>query len=850
VTHWTRRSEDDFSDEIRAHLAIETDRLVAEGMSREEAALAARRAFGNVATTTERFHESRRLLWLDQLRQDLRAGARNLKRYPVAALVAMLSIGAGIGATTTFLTVRNFLFENPPPLYVEPQQLSKVQVNQQDRPIYPSGSLVPADLYTTWRDTSGVTMAASMPSRGLSDVRTADRVEAVPVRAVTANFFSALGVGPAVGRALSSPEEHRQPEAVLSHRLWQQWFAGRSDMTGRTIWIDNEAHTVVGVMPERFWFSDHSSPVWTLLDPDRLSSRDELQVIARRPPGMSHDFLAARLRNSLADYSRQMPAADRALHLRVSDVKGTPIGDQMSPLLPYLFGVAVSLTLLIACANVAILMIAQWTTREAETAVRAALGATRWRIIRALVAESVVLAMCAGTLGLCATFALRGILVSRTNADLAFLNLSIDPALFLQSAVITILTGVVAGIGPALFETRRLQLDPLRGIATSDRVRQRWSHALVVLEITVTMALLVVTTSMIEGYQRGRNAEVGFNVEPLMIAIVANPSGVPTARLMEALSQMPGVSSVAASTAIPFSGRGPRQPVSGDSTGAGAVRAEAVAISPGFFSTLGVPMRAGRTFTNQDSTLTRTALVNDVLGKQLYGGLPPVGRQVWVGTNAYDVVGVVSDYSSSPIETRAAAPKVYLPLPAESEGLTQVRFLVRASTDPVPLVQPVRRALLDASTGVVVASAYTIRQMMNIQGEETLLGTAPFFPLIVIGMLLTSSGIYGVLAFAIARRSRELAVRVAIGASRRDQARLVTMHSLRLLGLGSVTGVGLTFALSRVVRAAGGSGSLYDPEWPAFVLPVLIVFVFGALATWIPTRRALRINPVVLLRTN
>jgi ABC-type antimicrobial peptide transport system permease subunit len=182
--------------------------------------------------------------------------------------------------------------------------------------------------------------------------------------------------------------------------------------------------------------------------------------------------------------------------------------------------------------------------------------------------------------------------------------------------------------------------------------------------------------------------------------------------------------------------------------------------------------------------------------------------------------------------------------------MTTARFVIRAENDPTSLVQPVRRALRDAAPGIVVNNTYTYSQMLSVQGQEMLLGTAPLFPLIAIGMFLTMAGVYGVLAFAVSRRSRELAVRVAIGATRSDQFRLVTLHSLRLLSIGSLCGVGLTFALSRLVRAAGGGGSIYDPGWPAFVVPVLIVLIVGAIATWVPTRRALRVDPVLVLKSN
>jgi ABC-type antimicrobial peptide transport system permease subunit len=313
---------------------------------------------------------------------------------------------------------------------------------------------------------------------------------------------------------------------------------------------------------------------------------------------------------------------------------------------------------------------------------------------------------------------------------------------------------------------------------------------------------------------------------------------------------VPGVAAVSPATSIPMNVDGRRQPVSPTPTGTNAVQAEHISISPDFFSTLGVEMRAGRPFTRQDTPQLRAVIVSESFARQVFGNPAAIGRQVWMNKTAYDIVGVVADYNSIPVESRLPAPKVYLPLPAETKDTRSIRFLVRATGDPAPLVEPVRRALRDASIGINVSSVVTLRQMITIVGQEYLVGTAPLFPLIVIGMMLMSSGIYGVLAFAISRRSRELALRVAIGAARGNQIRLVMTHSLRLVLIGSTCGIGLTFGLSRVVRAVGGAGTLYDPPWPAFVIPVVIVIVVAALATWFPTRRALRINPALLLKAN
>jgi|RhiMethySRZTD1v2_1073278.scaffolds.fasta_scaffold00140_62 putative ABC transport system permease protein len=841
---WRRRSTEDFSEEIRAHIALETDRLIAEGMSPDEAARAAQRRFGNVTVATERFHESRRVWWLDELRQDFHAARRNLVRYPIVAIVAVLSLGAGIGATAASLTVRDVIFQNPPPLYVEPRQLSKIQVIRQDRQFRPMGGYVPADLFTRWRSAMGPSMGAAAAQEGVSDVRLPDRIEPTRIRAVTADLFTVLGVAPEIGRTFSS-RSAGDPQAILSYRLWQDWFAGRPDAIGATIWINNLPHTVTGVMPRRFWFSEMNDPVWTLLEPERLDAATRLFVVVRRPTGTGTDAFAARLQASLDEYSRQLPAGQGPLKMRVSEIKGTPMADEMSLILPYILGTAVLLTLLIACANVAILMIAQWTRREAETAVRAALGASRPRLIRAMVAESLLLATCAGIVGIGSTYVIRGIILS--NAPLAdtFVDLSIHQGVLIKTISITLLAGILAGIGPALIETRRLQLDPLRGIATSDRVRQRWSHTLVVLEITLTLALLVVTSSMIGGYQRSRGAEIGFDLDPFLTASVQNSSGVPTAQLLETIARVPGVQAVSPATSIPMNVSGRRRSVSATATGASAVQAEEIAIGPDFFSILGVPMRAGRAFSRLDTPQIRAVIVSESFARQVFGDSSPIGRQVWMDKAAYDIVGVVADYISTPVESRLAAPKIYLPIPPDT---TSMRFLIRATGDPAPLVEPVRRALRNAAVGINVSGVVTLRQMITIVGQEILAGTAPLFPLIVIGMMLTSSGIYGVLAFAVARRSRELAIRVAIGADRGNQIRLVMAHSARLVLIGALFGTALTFGLSRLVRAAGGAGSLYDPPWPAFVAPVLLVGVVAALATWIPTRRALRVNPASLLK--
>jgi putative ABC transport system permease protein len=849
-----KRRDEDFAREIRAHVDIETTRLIEEGMPPDQAREAARRAFGNVTRAQERYYERSRWLWADHLRHDLRCGIRNIRRYPVAALVAVISLAGGIGATTVTLMVRDVLFLRAPRLYVDPAALSRVQIGSPERPIMPMGNHVPAALYASWRDALDVPMAAAALSRGMRDMRIGDRTEPVQVRAVTPGFFELLGVRPEAGH-LPAPDTATgagPAPALLSYRVWERLFDKRQDAIGRPVWIDNQPYTVVGVLPRPFWFSDWGSPVWTLLDPRAVPPDEGLEMIVRRPAALTPALLDARLQGGLAEYARRLPSAQRDLRLKVSGVEGTPIARQVAPFLPYVLGASVLLTLLIACANVAILMIAQWTAREHEIAIRASIGASRGRIIRALLTESVLVASLGGLAGVGATLALRAVVLWRAgggSGEERFVEFTIDPVIFLQAAVITVLTGMIAGIAPALYETRRLHTNPLRTLATSDRVRQRWRHTLVIAEIVVTVALFVETAAMIDGYKRTRSGEMGFATRPLMTAVVENPAGIAIGPTLDAIKQLPGIARVAVATAAPYSGAAARERVAGDAGGSNAVLVERATVTGEFFATLGVSLRAGRTFSSHDSAAARIAVASESLAKRLFPGTSAVGQRIWIAGAPHDIVGVVADYAHNPMQAPSAHPRVFLPLANDAKNLRRLAFVIRAESDPGPLVQPVRRQAPQAAPGTIVTSAYTFDQIREIGSQEVLIGSAPLVPLIAIGTLLTTAGIYGVLAFAITRRSRELAVRMAIGASRSDVVRLVAAHTLRLVGIGATLGIALTFALARVVRASGGAGSILDPPAHVFVWPVIIVIVLGALATWVPSRRALRINPAVLLRS-
>ena len=304
-----KRRDEEFAREIRAHVDIETARLIEEGMAPDQARAAARRAFGNVTRAQERFYERGRLLWIDHLRQDVRCAIRNIRHYPVAALVAVVSLAGGIGATTVTLMIRDILFRKAPPLYVDPSALSRVQIGAPERPVMPIGGYVPAALYASWRETLDLPIAAAALPRGVRDMRMGHRTESVQVRPVTPEFFDVLGIRPEAGQLLgaATPPAGGPALAILSYRVWERAFDRRPDAIGSSIWIDNQPYTIAGVLPRAFWFSDWGSPVWTLLDPRTVPPDEGLEMIVRRPAELSPARLDARLQGGLAGTRAAFP---------------------------------------------------------------------------------------------------------------------------------------------------------------------------------------------------------------------------------------------------------------------------------------------------------------------------------------------------------------------------------------------------------------------------------------------------------------------------------------------------------------------------------------------------------------
>lgn len=777
----------------------------------------------------------------DHLRIEWRDAWRRVRHYPLAATVAIVSLGAGIGAGAATLLVRDAVFRNPPPLYQQPGQLMRVLVHTPDGRRH----AVPGALAQVWMEDRppALGLGAATPTRG-GDARAGERIFPAPLQRVTPGLFPLLGVDALVGRTFDrrgSPADAQA--AVLAHRVWLEIFGGRADAIGQTVVIDGEPCTVIGVMPPRFWVDSTGTGVWRLLDPRTLASSDGVEVLARRAPAVTEAAAASQLARTLAAATPRLPESMRDARVTPASVAGTPLGRQVAPYVVWLLGAAVGFTLLIACTNVAVLMLAQWTLREQEVAIRASLGASRASLVRALLSEAMLLAVAGGALGVATTFALRGLLVARLGGTAPF-DLSLDRALLWQTPAIVLGAGLLAGLAPALYETRRLALSPRAAAHAHERVRQRFRHALVVFEIAVTGALLVVTGALVSAWQRTLAYDPGFDPRRVIAARVSGEAGLPFETLLERARRMPGVRNAALSNSVPMAASGPDAIIGVDVAGTLTITAERAIVSPDYLALVGLPVRRGRALPHQDgSASARVALVNDIVAQRLWPAGGEIGRQIYVDGVAHEVVGRVAARA----ETALGRPRatLYVPLAQMTPAPTHLEVVVLSAGDASRIAAPLRAALASAP-GTRVLRLATLRDVQRVAGEEILATVFPLLPLIATAVLLAATGIYGVLAFAMSRRARELAVRLALGASRRDIVSLVAAQGLRLVGAGAVCGIGATWLLT---RAAQGAGGVFDrPGWATFGAAGILLAVIGIAATWLPARRAMRLDPAAVLR--
>ena len=844
-SRWERRLD----AELRFHLEQQVGDYVAKGLSREEAERTAYREFGGIDLSKEECRDQRPFLWLEHAMQDIRYAWRLLARNRTFSAVAILSLALGMGATTSvFSVVDRILFRSPP--YGDADRLVSIGVGA---PMLPYDFMFGASYLEFRRHQTAFSAVTSW-----SGVNDCDLTSGEPIRLVCASvessFLGTLGIVPALGRSFTAEEDGpAKPRTVLlSHGIWQSRFGGRPDILGRTIAVDGEPSRVVGILPP-----DFETPTLAhadLVTPQRLDDATleravtgrPLRAIARLRPGMTiaaaqaaADLLVAR---ALASMPPGGPAREVKPHVKT--LRDLRIGDAKA-VAWVLFG-SVLAVLLLACANVANLLMARTAARRRELALRVALGAGRMRLVRQAVTESLLLAALGGVCGLAVAYALLKVLVNAAPGGIPQLaKATLDARVLAFTFVCSLASGLIFGMGVA-------------------GGRGRFRQALIVTQLAFSLALLSAAGLLLRALWRYQQIPLGMETQQVLTAsLTLSPQRYPSAgrrlafseQLEERLRSTGIFATVAISDSRPpdvplrskpmaaqqIDGRPQESPVQGTVVWR--------AVTPGYFRALGIPIRQGRGFTEQDRDRGRDVMiVSQSLARRLFHDRDPVGHFI----GSAQIVGAAADVRNSG-GTARDDPEYYVPrshaadvpIYSAADELRRVVAIIRTPLEPESASRAIRDTIaqLDASLPVQIETLRESAGRLSVRPRFNALLLAVFAGL---GLLLSACGIYGVLGFLVAQRTREIGIRIALGATPHTMAVMVLVNAVRWLAAGMVLGLALSMALSRALSSMLYGMPAYDPAAWASAAAVLVLAALAA--AWQPARRAARVDPVEALR--
>jgi predicted permease len=874
------QAERELDEELRYHVERQAEQNVRLGMRPEEASDAARRAFGGMEQAKERSRDARGFRWIEESGRDLCYGARMLWKRPGFTFIAVLTLALGIGACTAIFSVVHTVLLRPLP-FAQQEQL--VMLWKQDTVANnPFVELALAEVSDWQGQSRSFTNLAAMPGTvyGYGYVLTG-RGEAVQLESalVTGSFFSLLGVQPAYGHIFNeSDDQLNGPKVViLSDRIWRERFDADPNIIGQGITLTEAAYTVVGVMPPIFEFPkgvDLWLPIRTIVAPRVAESRGAsfLQAVGRLEPGVTIAQAEVELNTIISRLAAQYPETNAAGHRVVITPLATHLFGDARPAL-WLLLAATGMLLLIATANIANLSLARATARRREFAVRAALGAGRFRLMRQLLSESLILALCGGAGGIMLAYWLIKLLGQVAPADIPRIEeVGMNMTVLLFSLAATLLTGALFGLVPALAVSQinlNQTLSEGGSKISGERSGLRTRSALVIAEVAVTVVLLIGAMLILRSFVKLSNVDLGFdphNVLTMHLRIQGSRYARPEARrafyrqLIERLEAQPGVTAASAVLIRPMEGTvGWDTPFMLE----GQSESEALknrvpnfeVVTPHYFRTFGIPIKAGRAFTEQDNEQApRAIIISETMARTLFGpGVDPLGKrlrlELVLGTGAdrhpwLPIVGIAGDVRYR--ELQDIRFDLYLPF-AQWPNAFVNHFAVRTTADPSAMLATVRREVAALDSTQAVTRVVTMDQLVAANLARPRFSAVLLNWLSGLALLLAAVGIYGVLAVSVAQRTGEFGIRLSLGAQRADILKLVIGQGMRLVAVGLALGLMASFTLTRLMKRLLFGVTASDPS--TFVMIAVLLLAVALLACWIPAQRAMKVDPLVALRS-
>jgi len=860
--------DQELTEELRAHVDLLTDQKIREGLEPEAARRAAVLEVGGVEQVKERVREVRMGRPLEDLSQDLRYALRGLRKHRAFTAVAVITLALGIGANTAIFTVINTVLLKPLP-YESPDQLLVLTETVSDRP-----AGVSYQNFVDWRNQNTVfDNVAALRPRESFNLTGAGEGERLQGRLVSANFLSILGIKPIRGRDFLAEDDQPSaiPVAIISHALWQRRFGADENTVGRQLTLNNQQFTVIGITPPNFTFegdADISVPIGLSAERFKLRGKDPgITAFARLKQDTSIVNANAELNTIAARLEQQYPDTNTGRRVRIESLRESVVGDVRQTLLTLLG--AVGFVLLIACANVANLLLTRSAGRRREMAIRTALGAGRMRILRQLFTESTVLALAGGVVGLLLAIWGTSLLAAYIPEGIPRMNeLRVDGSVLAFTFGASLLTGVFFGLAPALQSGKTNLTETLKeGERNSSPSHNRAGKLLVISEVAMTLVLLVGAGLLVKSFWRLSQVDPGFdsrNVLAMQISINARPEEGPRvdnflSGLQQRVQELPGVQSVSVSNGLPFEGanfpplvlEGKPAPAPGqDPSGVLYI------VSTHYFKTMGIDLVGGRVFSTEDRKETpQVALIDEVFARQYFPNEDPIGKRFKLntpGAESHEIIGVVRHVEHLSLEGRTAnTPEFYfnfdqLPLATLPRYVRRVNLLVRTTVEPLSLAGPVRTQISALDKNQAVFNVRTMEQALAQSVAARRFSMILLAVFAILALTLAAVGIYGVISYSVAQRTREVGIRMALGARTIDVLNLVVRDGLKLVLIGIAVGLAGALLLTRLMTTLLFGVTATDAV--TYVTVALTLIFVALIACGIPARRATKVDPLVALR--